>query len=29
MTLEDFFQQLHDFGTSMNLKADEFYKERN
>lgn len=27
MTLEDFFQQLHDFGTSMNLKADELYSE--
>lgn len=25
MTLEDFFQQLHDFGISMNLKADELY----
>ena len=27
MTLEDFFQQLHDFGTSMNLKADELYSD--
>jgi hypothetical protein len=25
MTLEDFFQQLHDFGTSMNLNVDELY----
>ena len=27
MTLDDFFQQLHDFGISMNLKADELYSE--
>lgn len=27
MTLEDFFQQLHDFGTSMNLHSDELYSE--
>lgn len=27
MTLENFFQQLHDFGISMNLKADELYSE--
>ena len=27
MTLEDFFQQLHDFGTSMNLNVDELYSE--
>ena len=27
MTLDDFFQQLHDFGTSMNLNADELYSE--
>ena len=27
MTLEDFFQQLHDFGNSMNLNADELYSE--
>lgn len=25
MTLDEFFQQLHDFGISMNLKADELY----
>jgi len=25
MTLEDFFQQLHDFGISMNLNVDELY----
>lgn len=27
MTLEDFFQQIHDFGTSMNLDVDELYSE--
>lgn len=27
MTLEDFFQQLHDFGTSMNLSVDELYSD--
>lgn len=27
MTLEDFFQQLHDFGISMNLNTDELYSE--
>lgn len=27
MTLEDFFQQLHDFGTSMNLNTDELYSD--
>lgn len=27
MTLENFLQQLHDFGTSMNLKANELYSE--
>lgn len=27
MTLEDFFQQLHDFGTSMNLNAEELYSD--
>lgn len=27
MTLEDFFQQLHDFGNSMNLSVDELYSE--
>ena len=25
MTLEDFFKELQDFGTSMNLKIDELY----
>lgn len=25
MTLENFFQQLHDFGISMNLNVDELY----
>lgn len=25
MTLEDFFKQLQDFGTSMNLNVDEMY----
>ena len=28
MTLEDFFQQLHDFGISMNLNVDELYSDR-
>ena len=28
MTLEDFFKELHDFGTSMNLRVDELYTER-
>lgn len=28
MTLEDFFQQLHDFGISMNLYSDEFYSDK-
>lgn len=27
MTLEDFFQQLHDFGTSMNLIVEELYSD--
>lgn len=27
MTLEDFFQQLHDFGTSMNLNVEELYSD--
>lgn len=27
MTLEDFFQQLHDFGISMNLDVDELYSD--
>ncbi len=27
MTLEDFFQQLHDFGISMNLHTDELYSD--
>lgn len=27
MTLDDFFQQLHDFGISMNLNADKLYSE--
>lgn len=28
MTLEDFFKELHDFGTSINLSVDELYTER-
>lgn len=28
MTLEDFFKQLYDFGTSMNLSVDELYSNR-
>lgn len=27
MTLEDFFKQIYDFGTSMNLNADELYSQ--
>ena len=27
MTLEDFFQQLNDFGVSMNLRVDELYAD--
>ena len=27
MTLEDFFQQLHDFGISMNLNVEELYSD--
>ena len=28
MTLEDFFQQLYDFGISMNLSVDELYSNQ-
>ena len=27
MTLEDFFQQLHDFGISMNLSVEQLYSD--
>ena len=28
MTLEDFFKELQDFGTSMNLNVDELYGDQ-